>query len=105
MQKKIIRIIELIEILKKHSFVTGCTINEFLCDNNRCIPKNLLCDFNPDCNDETDEMNCGELINDIIEMNFRLPRKSELSPKTIKALEWLHSVVVSGVNPLFFEEL
>lgn len=50
----------LYEHLMLHFFPAGCMDHEFQC-NNTCIDKILVvCDTKVDCNDGTDEQNCGK---------------------------------------------
>lgn len=37
-----------------------CAENEFMCDENKCIPNNFKCDSVTDCNDGTDEVDCPD---------------------------------------------
>ena len=37
-----------------------CDSDKYMCDNNTCIPNSWKCDGHFDCNDHTDEVNCGE---------------------------------------------
>lgn len=38
--------------------LSECDIYEFECDYSRCIPIEKKCDGYPDCDDETDELQC-----------------------------------------------
>ena len=40
----------------------ACRLDEFTCYNNQCISGNLRCDGKFDCNDHTDENNCGKIL-------------------------------------------
>lgn len=40
----------------------SCKFSEFLCDTGKCIPKVWVCDGEPDCNDQTDEVNCQNRV-------------------------------------------
>lgn len=37
-----------------------CTESEYRCDNLRCIPDRWVCDHDNDCEDNSDERDCGE---------------------------------------------
>lgn len=36
-----------------------CTESEYRCDNLRCIPSRWICDHDNDCEDNSDERDCG----------------------------------------------
>jgi hypothetical protein len=36
-----------------------CKDDEFRCDNNQCLPTKYRCDLVEDCEDGSDEINCG----------------------------------------------
>lgn len=38
----------------------ACTESEFRCDNLRCIPDRWVCDHDNDCEDNSDERDCGK---------------------------------------------
>lgn len=41
-------------------YTNNCKVDEFACDRGtRCIPLNKVCDFVPDCFDDTDEKDCS----------------------------------------------
>ena len=40
-------------------FNTGCSDNEFTCNNGKCIPAEYECDNENDCGDGSDEAGCG----------------------------------------------
>ena len=44
------------------SVFPDCQLNEFMCDNKRCIDILLICDGKNDCMDESDERNCGTFV-------------------------------------------
>ena len=37
----------------------GCGSGEWECNDGQCINEDYLCDRLPDCNDESDELECG----------------------------------------------
>eukprot|EP00731_Ephydatia_muelleri_P017359 Em0010g457a len=37
----------------------GCNATSFRCKNSRCVSKYVVCDYNNDCGDNSDEMGCG----------------------------------------------
>lgn len=39
--------------------LTACTLNEFTCDNEKCINGTKHCDGVYDCTDQSDEKNCA----------------------------------------------
>ena len=39
----------------------ACGEDDFTCENHQCIPGNLRCDAKYDCNDHSDELNCGKI--------------------------------------------
>lgn len=38
----------------------ACTESEYRCDNLHCIPARWVCDHDNDCEDNSDERDCGE---------------------------------------------
>ncbi len=44
----------------------GCSADTFDCGNGECIPDYWVCDYIPDCYDQSDEENCSELYSIII---------------------------------------
>lgn len=38
----------------------SCTESEYRCDNLRCIPTRWVCDHDNDCEDNSDERDCGK---------------------------------------------
>lgn len=38
----------------------ACTESEFRCDNLHCIPDRWVCDHDNDCEDNSDERDCGK---------------------------------------------
>ena len=58
-------------------FQEQCMAHEFQCENNMCISVDYVCDEKDDCNDGSDETNCGgfsfcELKQKIIRYHFNL---------------------------------
>ena len=46
-----------------------CREDEFRCDHDRrCISQRWLCDDDFDCNDKSDEQNCGKFIIDVAQL-------------------------------------
>ena len=45
-------------------FATGCRVSEFKCSNGNCIDDVKQCDGKDDCDDDTDELNCGTYVID-----------------------------------------
>lgn len=43
-----------------HNISAFCEIDEFYCGEGQCIPETQVCDRTPQCNDRSDEINCGE---------------------------------------------
>ena len=41
---------------------SGCGHDEFQCDSGECISSTLRCDRKYDCQDGTDEFNCGKFV-------------------------------------------
>ncbi|XP_056375212.1 MAM and LDL-receptor class A domain-containing protein 1 isoform X3 [Hyla sarda] len=46
---------------------------DFICKNQKCIESHLVCDYKPDCEDSSDEADCGEYINVPGSCNFEHP--------------------------------
>ncbi|XP_048223736.1 MAM and LDL-receptor class A domain-containing protein 1 [Perognathus longimembris pacificus] len=46
---------------------------DFLCQNKKCIPSYLVCDYKPDCQDRSDEAHCGYYTNTTGSCNFETP--------------------------------
>ena len=46
-------------VIHAYYSTTECSIDQFHCDNTRCISKSRQCDKFADCLDEKDEENCG----------------------------------------------
>ena len=42
--------------------LTGCNNTQFTCDNGQCVTMDERCDQIPDCEDESDELNCKILV-------------------------------------------
>jgi hypothetical protein len=42
---------------------SNCTDNEFFCGNLECVPLSKQCDGISDCNDASDELDCGTYLN------------------------------------------
>lgn len=40
----------------------ACTESEFRCDNLHCIPDRWVCDHDNDCEDNSDERDCGKWL-------------------------------------------
>lgn len=45
-------------------------VTDFLCQNKKCIPSHLVCDYKPDCEDRSDEAHCGYYISTAGSCNF-----------------------------------
>ena len=52
-----------------HNYVAGtvtpvppsCAVSNFTCDNGECVDENDRCDGEDDCEDNSDENNCGKV--------------------------------------------
>jgi hypothetical protein len=55
-------------------FNTGCTMEQFMCNNGQCIPSGWECDLFTDCSDNSDEHEeCpGEFCQEISIVKFEL---------------------------------
>ncbi|XP_025082607.1 basement membrane-specific heparan sulfate proteoglycan core protein-like isoform X8 [Pomacea canaliculata] len=51
--------------------VYTCASNEFTCNDGYCIQKSYVCDRQPDCNDGSDELNCGPDVEPCLEGRIR----------------------------------
>lgn len=49
-----------------------CTESEYRCDNLRCIPSRWICDHDDDCEDNSDERDCGAYCLDATSYMFSL---------------------------------
>uniref|UniRef100_A0A4W3HDP5 MAM and LDL receptor class A domain containing 1 n=1 Tax=Callorhinchus milii TaxID=7868 RepID=A0A4W3HDP5_CALMI len=38
-------------------------VTDFICQNGQCIKSDLVCDYKPDCDDESDESDCSQFVN------------------------------------------
>ncbi|XP_024621608.1 MAM and LDL-receptor class A domain-containing protein 1 [Neophocaena asiaeorientalis asiaeorientalis] len=45
---------------------------DFLCHNKKCIASHLVCDYQPDCSDRSDEARCGQYTNTTGSCNFEI---------------------------------
>ena len=45
---------------------TSCEIDEFRCSNRACIKLEFICDFDDDCGDYSDELQCGSYTNNAV---------------------------------------
>ncbi|RWS24580.1 G-protein coupled receptor GRL101-like protein, partial [Leptotrombidium deliense] len=52
-----------------------CGANRFKCRNGQCIPFKWVCDWRPDCIDGSDEANCGNNNNIIIDFLVSIKRE------------------------------
>ena len=43
----------------KYLFFSACLENEYRCGDGKCIPPEYICDAVFQCEDHTDEINCG----------------------------------------------
>lgn len=39
-----------------------CRLDQFQCNDKTCIPGNLACSGTAECNDGSDELNCGKFV-------------------------------------------
>lgn len=44
-------------------FVVACAPDDFICNNGQCIKGSQFCDNHPDCEDNSDEINCCKYYN------------------------------------------
>lgn len=47
-----------------------CPDNMFKCINSVCIESNHLCDYSDDCGDHSDEIDCGEILKQLLQQSF-----------------------------------
>ena len=65
-----------------------CQVSEFKCSNNRCIPKEWVCDRQNDCGDTSDEVNCRGRVEFFIRNHFirNMSPRRKVRPKKGKIL-------------------
>ncbi|XP_069847836.1 MAM and LDL-receptor class A domain-containing protein 1 [Dipodomys merriami] len=66
---------------------------DFLCQDKKCIPSYLVCDYKPDCQDRSDEAHCGYYTNMVGSCNFETPSGNwttacSLTQGTENDLDW-----------------
>ncbi|XP_069502716.1 MAM and LDL-receptor class A domain-containing protein 1 [Ambystoma mexicanum] len=55
--------------------VTCPATSDFVCLNKKCIESHLVCDYKPDCEDASDETDCGVYTNVMGSCNFEVPHQ------------------------------
>ena len=42
-------------------FIEGCSTSQFTCNNGQCVPLSSRCNNDGECNDGSDELDCGNV--------------------------------------------
>ena len=45
-----------------HTYAGSCSANQFRCKNGNCVSSFSVCNYANDCEDNSDEMGCGESV-------------------------------------------
>uniref|UniRef100_W5MXZ4 MAM and LDL receptor class A domain containing 1 n=1 Tax=Lepisosteus oculatus TaxID=7918 RepID=W5MXZ4_LEPOC len=48
-------------------------VTDFMCQNGKCVESHVVCDYKPDCEDESDELDCGHILGSPGACNFNMP--------------------------------
>ncbi|XP_029442905.1 MAM and LDL-receptor class A domain-containing protein 1 [Rhinatrema bivittatum] len=79
-------------------------VTDFVCWNKKCIESHFVCDYKPDCEDSSDEMDCSQYTNVTGSCNFETPEQNwtiacGLQQDSDDSFDWtIGSNVVMGQN-------